>query len=280
MTDFSERRLDIMTACRDIDLPVLRIAYFNLQKFMPFKQLHVATAARNFRCFERALGRDVNLLDEDRLIPEMTLAELKTLPLPFFPRGAGWYYQQFLKYAFAFQNIEDDHYLIWDADTIALRPMRFFDDQGRMLFTKATEHHSPYFQTYKKLLGEEAHSEFSFISQHLIVQKSVLREMLARIEEMHPQHKNWAWAIMGNLDGVGTNLFSEYETLGHYVKNKYPDRAVFQNLPWLRSGSDLFCGLPNEQDLARLGEQYAFTAFEAKNRGLRRWLAWALGLFK
>lgn len=273
MTELHTHRLDIVTSCREADLQVLKIAYANLRKYVPFKQLHVATAARNFRRFERALGRDVHLIDEDSIIPGMTLAELKTMPLPFFPRGAGWYYQQFLKYAFAFQNIEDDYYLIWDADTVALRPLQFFDDQGRMLLTRATEHHRPYFQTYRQLLGADARSEFSFISQHLIVQKSILREMLGKIEALHPHSRSWAWAIMENLDGAGSNLFSEYETLGHYVKNTYPERVIVRDLPWLRSGANLCHGLPSQQDLDKLGDQYAFIAFEAKDRGLRRWLA-------
>ena len=269
MNSLRTQRLDIVTACRDVDLPVLKVAYANLQKYVPFKQLHVATAARNFRSFERTLGSEVELLDEDRLIPGMTLAELKNMALPFFPKGAGWYFQQFLKYSFAFQHVQDDYYLIWDADTVVLRPMSFFDEQGRMLFTKATERHAPYFQTYRKLLGEDARPEFSFISQHMIVQKSILREMLAKIQKLHPGHAGWAWTIMNHLDGAGSNLFSEYETLGNYVKNQHPERAVFRESPWLRAGAGLARGLPSDQHLKDLGKQYAFCAFEAKDLGLR-----------
>lgn len=59
-----------------------------------------------------------------------------------------------LKYQFAFHEPEDDYFLIWDADTIPLRKLEFFDGQGRMLLTKAEEYHPPYFQTYEKILGQ------------------------------------------------------------------------------------------------------------------------------
>ena len=39
---------------------------------------------------------------------------------------------------------------------------------------------------------------------------------------------------MHNLAGEGSNRFNEYETYGHYLKEKYPARAVFRDLPWLR----------------------------------------------
>ncbi len=176
------RPLEIVTACRAADFPILRLAHAALQRFVPFKKLHVMTARANFSKLQDILGNDVELHDEDAIIPGMTLAQLRELSLPGFPKGAGWYFQQLLKYAFCFQEEADDYYLIWDADTVPLRPLEFFDADGRMLLTKAEEEHAPYFENYRRLLGEEPNREFSFISQHMLVQKSILREMLARIE--------------------------------------------------------------------------------------------------
>jgi hypothetical protein len=239
---------------------------------VPFKKLHVLAARQNFPAFARALGPDVALLDEDTFVPGLTLAQMRTLAEPGFPQGAGWYFQQFLKFGFAFQETGDDHYLIWDADTVPLRPLEFFDDEGRMLFTTATEHHRPYFETYQNLLRHNPRREFSFISQHIIVRKSILREMLQTIEQNFPGPENWAWKIMRHLAGDGTNRFSEYETLGHYVKNIHPATAVFRQLPWLREGSKLVSTHPSPADLARLAKDYAFVSFEA-NHGILRQMA-------
>jgi hypothetical protein len=214
----------------------------------------------------------------------MTLEALRTLSLPGFPHGAGWYFQQLLKLQFSFSRTEDDYYLIWDADTIPLRPLEFFDEKGAMLLTIADEEHAPYFETYRKLLGEEPRREFSFISQHIPVRKSILREMLSHIEARQPGNENWAWKIMRNLEGTHVNLFSEYEMIGHYVKNHYPEQAVLRRLPWLRTGSLEVGGIPSAADLDRLGKDYAYAAFESSQRLLRRTVrrfrVWMRGLLR
>jgi hypothetical protein len=272
MEHLRSRPLDIVSACRLRDLATLKLASDNLRKCVPFKKLHVFTAHRNFSEFAKALGKDAELIDEDSAIEGMTLEQLRAFLGPGLSKGAGWYLQQFLKFSFAFKKTEDDHYLIWDADTVPLRPLEFFDEQGRMLFTKATECHSPYFETYKKFFQQEPHYEFSFISQHAIVRKSLLREMFRTIEKNLPGDETWAWKMMRNLGGSGSNRFSEYETWGHYVKNAHPETAVYRELPWERHGNRLVSNPPSTKDLKSLGESYAFVAFEADRKGLKRFL--------
>lgn len=254
---------------------ILRITAEALRRHVPFKKLHVITAGKNFPKFRRRLSPDVELLDEDALIPGMTLRDLRPLPLPGFPRGAGWYFQQLLKLSYAFQDPANDYYLIWDADTVPLRPLKFFDEEDRMLFSIADEEHKPYFATYRKLLREEPAREFSFITQHAIAQKCVVREMVTKIGSNFPGNDHWAWKIMRHLEGTGNNLFSEYETLGHYVKNHYPERAAFRRLPWQREGSLQTSGLPTSADLARLANDYHFAAFESWQMPVRRFF-WQL----
>jgi hypothetical protein len=267
-----QRPLDIVAACRSADRGILVPALAGLRRFVPFRKLHVVAANRNLARLKRALNDGVEFIDEDSLIPGMTLAELKKLPLPGFPLGAGWYFQQLLKLAFCFQKVEEDYFLIWDADTVPLRPLEFFDESGRMLFTIAEEEHGPYFETYRKLLREEPRREFSFISQHMIIQKSIVREMLAKIEANFPGNDSWAWKIMRHLEGTHTNLFSEYEMLGHYVKNNYPSRAAYRKLSWLREGSLRIGGSPSRADLEKLGQKYDFVAFESSEMPLRRFV--------
>ncbi len=273
------RPLDVVTSCLRRDLHILGLACKNISRFIPVKELHVITARRNFDCFAQVLGPEAVLLDEDRMIDGMTLQSLKTIPLARFSQGPGWYFQQLLKYQFTFHKPEDDYFLIWDADTIPLRKLEFFDGQGRMLLTKAEEYHPPYFQTYEKLLGQPARREFSFIAQHMVVQKSILREMLGDIERHCPGTGNWAWKIMRNLGGEGSNRFSEYETYGHYIKGKYPHLVSFRELPWSRRGASRFGRNPPEDVLGRLGETYSYVSFEDSEslyrrtgRKVRNWL--------
>ncbi|HTA16696.1 MAG TPA: DUF6492 family protein [bacterium] len=218
------------------------------------------------------LGGEARVIAEDGFIPGMTSADLRAIPGrgPAFPKMAGWYFQQFLKLQFAFFEQEDDHYLIWDADTVPLRPMEFFNASGRMLLTTAEEFHAPYFSTYERILGAEPNRAFSFIAQHMLVQKSVAREMLAAIGAHVPGEDTWAWKIVRSLpEGQELNLFSEYETYGHYVKNRYPGRVECVRRPWTRGVLSPFGqALPSEKALEKLGKSYDYAAFERAYGGI------------
>jgi hypothetical protein len=262
--------MQIISACLARDLPVYRATYQSLRRHLPGSDIHVVTKKEDFPKFKEACGPELTLWDEAELVPHMTLGELRKMPFPFFPKGAGWYFQQFLKFAFVtVANDRDKHFLIWDADTVLLRTVEFFDDDGRPYYTKATEHHLPYFETFDALFDEPAIREFSFISQHQIINKTILRDMLSEIELRHPKSKNWAWAIMENLRGKGSNLFSEYETYGHYLKSRHPDSFVIRNLDWTRNGGKFAGNPPQQEKIGELGSRFDFAAFEVSH-SLRR----------
>ncbi|HEY4416791.1 MAG TPA: DUF6492 family protein [Verrucomicrobiae bacterium] len=267
----SDQRLSVVTTCRARDLSVLQITAQKLAENVPLKSLCVIAPATDCRTIAARLGGRATVVSEDEFLPGMTIAELKKILRPHFPQAAGWYFQQFLKLQYAFEKPDEDYYLIWDADTVPLRPMQFFDPQGQMLLTRAQEYHSPYFETYERLLQEPARRECSFIAQHIIVQKSVAREMLSQIER-RGDGQNWAWSIMRGLPDQGDNLFSEYETYGHYVKNHYPDRVRLIERHWLREGTQYTNGwIPKTADLNCLGRKYDYAAFE---RASQNWMQW------
>jgi hypothetical protein len=262
--------LPILTTCKARDLPILEITARRLRETVACRALYVVAPETDCAKIGKALGALATVISESDFVPAMTLARLRALPVPNFPQAAGWYFQQFLKLQFAFVDSAEDYYLIWDADTVPLRPIRFFDAEGRMLLTKATEYHEPYFQTYRNLFGVDANREFSLIAQHMVVQKSIAREMLTRIEARFEGGDNWAWKIMRALPNAGDNLFSEYETYGHYVKNNFPDRVRFIDRAWLRRQPSGGQGVPSERELRRLAGTYDYVAFERASRGWRR----------
>jgi hypothetical protein len=261
--------IPVFTACLARDLHILRYAVEALRRFLTVASITVATSRENFSKFRRVLGPDVKLLDEDTMIPGMKISDLRQTDLPL----PGWYFQQLLKFAFVFHVGDAADFLIWDADTILLRPLELFDAAGRAWFTMADEHHEPYFETYERLLGLTAPREFSMIAQHMVVNCAVLREMLGRIEKHCPGEENWAWKIIKHQSPRTTNRFSEYETYGHYVKQVHPEMAAFRQLEWTRDGALTAVRL-SERHLRKLGERYAFAAFESRQSLWNRFLGW------
>ena len=110
--------MQIVSACLARDLPIYRETYRSLQKHLPGSDIHVITNKEDFPKFKDACGPELTLWDESELVPHMSLKDLRKMPLSFFPTGAGWYFQQFLKYAFVNVSNDDEYYLIWDADTV------------------------------------------------------------------------------------------------------------------------------------------------------------------
>jgi len=245
------------------DLPILKHAINALRTNAPgLQSVYVVTAKTNHVLFSETLPKNVVILDEDLLIPSMTLEDLRGYKLPFFPGGAGWYYQQFLKYQVAATVSKCENCLVWDADTILLQPLEFFDQDGRTIFTKAQEFHHPYFTTFERLFGFSAVREFSFISQHIMLNKRVLIEMIDAIHHFQPGNINWAWKIMKACGKTGRNLFSEYETYGHYMKRFHPESMIFRDLRWIRKGISTRNTTREIQRFEKLGDEYAFAALE------------------
>ena len=187
------------------------------------------------------------------MIPDMTLAALRELPVEPFPKSAGWYYQQLIKYSFSFHHPEVPYYLIWDADTIPLRPLSFFSSEGKSLLTESDELHLPYRESYQRLFLEEPPAGLkSFIAQHMMMKKSIVQEMLTKIDANFPERDSWAWKLMRTLPSKGVNLFSEYETYGWYASLHYPGQISRIDRPWLRDGFSYFGHPPPNEKLARL----------------------------
>lgn len=269
-----KRKMAVVMACISRDIPILRYAAENLQKYLPVKEIIVLVPDKQVNTFRRALSNcadTVRIISEDDFIPGVKIRNVREMPGPLYNKKiVGWYFQQMLKLHYCFYDTDDDYYLIWDSDTVPLRSMDFFDENGRMMLCTADEYNEPYFITYKNIFREEPHRDFSFIAQHMIIQKSVAREMIYRIRWWENDISTWpaklVKSIPGNIDGM---LFSEYETYGHYIKNHYPERVSFISRKWYRDGArDTGGWSPGRAKLEEYSRNYEFVAFEKTHNSL------------
>ncbi|MBN2018769.1 MAG: hypothetical protein JW749_00930 [Sedimentisphaerales bacterium] len=141
---------------------------------------------------------------------------------------AGWLFQQLIKLGSCYAIPEiSETYLILDADVVFLKRTRFFED-GRILLRPSKEFHRPYYDYYRRLMGEEPNVVHSFISHHMPVKRAVLKSLLDFIEGRCG--KKWYEAIMDNIDYSQRSGFSEYEMIGYYVTKHFPDGFRLRNL--------------------------------------------------
>jgi hypothetical protein len=144
----------------------------------------------------------------------------------------GWYFQQLLK-MYAFRVIEGcaNNLLLFDADCVICRPISFFDENRALLDWTDEQIHLPYFEHASKVLKDvfvRVDSSKSGITDHMLVHRDIMEEILQQIEE-----GGNAWQIL--LEAVDPAQWdksgmSEYEIYYNYVLKWYPDQYSLRKL--------------------------------------------------
>jgi hypothetical protein len=166
------------------------------------------------------------IADED-LLPE----EVRRAIEAGAPAGrAGWVMQQFLS-MFHLLTRARHTTLVWDADTLMLRPHSLLRGTVATL-SLASRRNRPYFDLIRRLFPTLSLPEHtSTTSHHMIVVPELLREMFSEIE----RHSGYAWwqTILDRLDRQEPACLSDYEMYGQWLRERHPERVRvvgFRNL--------------------------------------------------
>lgn len=179
----------------------------------------------------------VEILDENNLIKNVSYESIRNLMVKHgLPaKRTGWFLQQFIKLGFSFSAYcNTEYYLSWDADTLPLRSIDFFTQNGTPMFTKKKEHNQAYFDTLEKLLSFKKYADYSFIAEHMMFSKNVVAEMLNDIEYSSVNGVTWYEKIINATNPENVNSFSEFETYGNFCLNHYPNMYATQVLNTFR----------------------------------------------
>lgn len=186
--------------------------------------------------------KNFEFVDEDNLCDNLSLSKVREYIHSKDPDAVsrtGWYFQQFLKLSYS-KICEDQFYLVWDADTFPLHKVVFFDG-SRAYFDVKEEYNEAYFHTMNKLLDNiPRKNKHSYISEHMIFDKNIVIQM---IDEIEAKHKKKYWeAIIDSIDKdeLRKSGFSEFETYGTYVLNRYNERYCDRTWKSFREASIFF----------------------------------------
>jgi hypothetical protein len=251
--------------------PILRKGLVRLQKWASPRKILIITTPDNLDFYppnstSQTEACPVEIIDENRVIPGITHAKIAAFlkDRGADPARAGWYFQQFLKMGAATRPDIGPCYVVWDADTVLLRPLTFLDQDKRLLITASTEYHHPYFETLERLLGLPRLTNQSFISEHMIIETNVMLALLEAIAQRHPAAGHWTRAILENIapEHLSRSGFSEYETYGNYLLHQKPGSLRLRKITSLRHGALFYGPSPWEADLLLLGMKYTRVTFE------------------
>lgn len=138
---------------------------------------------------------------------------------------SGWLFQQLIK-LHADRISSSAHALLLDADTVLLGP-QVFEKDGRMVLLVGDEYHAPYFQAYRKLLKRNPVKDFSFVTHQMIVDCGKLPALRKEMEQKG-DGRPWWQLIVDAYDRTQISGFSEYETLGNWMAERFPEAVEFE----------------------------------------------------
>ena len=240
-TSCSEISAIIPSIPQDIDKLIRNTEFFF--RYLPIKNIYVIGPETIAERVRNENNSRLIFINENEFVDVPRIRELYSSRTDKAPKHAGWYIQQFVKMQFArFTN--DEYYFIWDSDTIPLKPVNMFTDDGRPFFDMKTPHHPPYFDTIKKLLqGVSKVTAKSFISEHMLIKSEYMRDMLDEIEANNAvDGSNFQQKIINavNPRGLSESGFSEFETYGNYVSVRHPESYVRRKWNSLRTKKRFF----------------------------------------
>ncbi len=243
----------------------------SLAIFSKAKRIFVITAQNNFVFFYTNLNCEslsLILLDEDDIIEGVDLFFVKKVleERIGINERAGWYFQQFIKMAVSKEIIDlASFYLLWDSDTLMLDYITFFDSNNRVLINPKKEYHKPYFDVMKKIIGLDKKVNFSFISEHLMINKNYMQELINIIQKNAPENVLWVKFILDSIDddSLSGSGFSEYEIYGNFISVKYKNSYSCRSLKSTRNGANFYGINPDKYDIFYLTKfNYKIVTFE------------------
>lgn len=273
MNNIKNRFFDVIIPVGPKDVKFApRVVEYVWRCLLEAERIFVITNKDNFKYLGRKFSKDIPviLIDENELIDGLSFKSVKKLLNDYAPVNknipVGWYLQQFIKFAFAKSKYAKKYYLSWDADTLPLAHITFFDGDN-LLFNPKSEYNVNYFNTIKKILGYERVVDYSFISENMLFSVEYVKQMLNEIENRTSGNKNWIESIISSCDFKSPlPAFSEFETYGNFCAINHQGAYKPRHLNTFREANYIAGRYISESKLRILSFDLDTASFELKHR--------------
>ena len=260
--------VDVVVVAERAVLPIWEVGSSAIPDRIAADNFRVIVPTRDLSLFEIASDHRFSVESEDEYTQQFSV-DLRSAIGETNEDRYGWYLQQLVKIEALRRLAEDGSAgIIWDADTIPLKPITFFTDEKTKLF-KSTEYHLPYFDQIDRLLGLDKIVPHSFVAQCFPCRPEWVSAFVGHIEIRHGIP--WWKAIINSIDFSERSGFSEYEALGTFISHYFRSEWDWSDEGWTRDGYAKF-GDPRRA--LRLGESgrapLLFAAFESWKIGNKK----------
>lgn len=249
-------KLDVIIPILKNDLNTFLFAYPYLLENLPVKKI-ILIGDKNIQQEIKNLNY-VTFLDENQIIDGLSLKNIQFLKknISGNDRRSGWYFQQFLKMAYA-RISTSEYYLIWDADTIPINKIKFFDDKEKpyLSYRNYVKSDICYNIAQSKLLINEQikkQSYCSFITEHMLIKTEIMKDLLHKIEcNTNISGTSFYEKILNSIPLRYINLsgFSEFETYAAFTLKFYPEVYTLRKWINLRTAKIYIGNHPDRNDI-------------------------------
>lgn len=227
----------VVSVCSASDVDVWRHASAAVVRYISASQYLVVVPDEDVDLFRKASHEKFQVLKESSFAHQWE-GDLKERLADQNPSRYGWYLQQLLKISVSNQLPENCKILIWDADTIPIRNIRFFQKNGKVSYFWGVENHTPYFSNLMRLVGLPKLTEKSFIAQCFPVKSDWVHSFTELIRSF-TQANTWESGVIQSIDPNELSGFSEYESIGTFILERHPEKVEFRKEKWIRRGNAL-----------------------------------------
>jgi hypothetical protein len=213
--------LAIVSSEKDFDLLpyTIPLAIDALGKSYSGETRLVVPSSQIETCLEKLsiLARsDIQVLSEDLLIDE----DHRIIIRNKFQNRYGWALQQFLKLTQVLQSLSSAT-LVLDADTLLLHPRKWFDENSKQILFPSWEFNPPYYELLSRHGIGKKFPEFTFVTHHMIMQKSIILESFSRLEVNSIQEL--IKLVVQEASNEESAFCIEYELYGQYIASNHPN---------------------------------------------------------
>jgi len=128
----------------------------------------------------------------------------------------GWIAQQLFKFV-AIDTCKEDHMLIQDCDSFAVKPYHYFNNRSPNVFLTKNEKHSPQYYYYlQRLLNITKQTQDNFVSEFMPITRSLWLSIKWKIKDRIGL--DWYHSMLDEFskDKSEQVWFSEYELIGNW----------------------------------------------------------------
>jgi hypothetical protein len=239
VSDIKSNRVRVITICSLKHSEVWKLTSELLPKFLIADKFVVYVPNNEIEEFKLITNGKIEILSQDTLGQEYFTKLREAVSIAGNQARFGWYLQQFYKIEALLRSAEE-LVVIWDADCVPVKPIPLFAENNTPIYMRAADEiNGPYFETIERLLGLSRIQDLSFVIPGFPILKPWVIEMIEHIEATNPGLK-WFDALIKYSALNLPSGFSETETLGTWVANKYPNEWSTIPGSWERHGQRRF----------------------------------------